>query len=53
MLMEEVFSTGIMKMGPSRVDPEGLVGVFNLELVAGLPAVRNFGLAAKNLLGLK
>jgi hypothetical protein len=40
MLMEELFSKGIMKMGPSRVDPERQVGVFNLEVVASLPALR-------------
>jgi hypothetical protein len=40
MLMERLFSTGIMKMGPSRVDPERQVGVFNPGFVAGLPALR-------------
>jgi hypothetical protein len=40
MLIERLFSSGIMKMGPSRVDPERQVGVFNPAVVAGLPAVR-------------
>ena len=40
MLMERLFSTGIMKMGPSRVDPRRQVGVFNPVFVADLPALR-------------
>ena len=40
MPIERLFSSGIMKMGPSRVDPERQVGVFNPAVVAGLPAVR-------------
>ena len=32
--------TGIMKMGPSRVDPARQVGVFDPSFVAGLPALR-------------
>jgi hypothetical protein len=40
MLMQQLFSTGIMKMGPSRVDPARQVGVFDPGLVAGLPALR-------------
>jgi hypothetical protein len=40
MLMEQLFSSGIMKMGPSRVDPQRQVGVFNLDFVSGLPALR-------------
>lgn len=40
MLMERLFSTGIMRMGPSRVDPSSQVGVFNLEFVAAMPALR-------------
>ena len=40
MLMEQLFSRGIMQMGPSRVDPERQVGVFNPAYVAGLPALR-------------
>ena len=40
MLMERLFSTGIMKMGPSRVDPARQVGVFNPDYVSGLPALR-------------
>ncbi len=40
MLMERLFSSGIMKMGPSRVDPDRQVGVFNPGFVAGLPELR-------------
>ena len=40
MLMQRLFSTGIMKMGPSRFDPDRQVGVFNSDLVATLPAQR-------------
>jgi len=40
MLMEDLFSSGIMAMGPSRVDPNRRVGVFNPGFVAGLPALR-------------
>lgn len=40
MLIERLFSTGVMQMGPSRVDPERQVGVFNPEFVATLPALR-------------
>lgn len=40
MLMERLFSMGIMKMGPSRVDPQRQVGVFNPGFVAGLPGLR-------------
>jgi hypothetical protein len=40
MLMQQLFSTGIMKMGPSRVDPARQVGVFDPNFVAGLPAQR-------------
>jgi hypothetical protein len=39
-LMEQLFSNGIMKMGPSLVGPERQVGVFNFGFVAGLPALR-------------
>ena len=38
--MDRLFSEGIMQMGPSRVDPARQVGVFNLQRVAGLPAIR-------------
>jgi hypothetical protein len=34
MLMQELFSRGIMKMGASRNDPSRQVGVFNREFVA-------------------
>jgi hypothetical protein len=40
MLMEELFSRGIMKMGPARNDPARQVGVFNMEFVSTLPALR-------------
>lgn len=40
MLMEQLFSKGIMQMGPSRVDPARQVGVFNPASVVGLPAAR-------------
>jgi hypothetical protein len=40
MLMERLFSAGIMKMGPSRVDEARQVGVFNPRFVAGLPELR-------------
>lgn len=38
MLIERLFSSGIMQMGPSRVDPQRQVGMFNPAAVAGLPA---------------
>ena len=40
MLMAELFSRGIMVMGPSRVDPSRQVGVFKPDYIAGLPALR-------------
>jgi hypothetical protein len=40
MLIEELFSRGIMTMGPSRIDPARQVGVFHREFVASLPALR-------------
>jgi hypothetical protein len=40
MLMERLFSAGIMKMGPSRVDATRQVGIFNPGFVAGLPELR-------------
>ena len=40
MLMERLFSSGIMQMGPSRIDPDRQVGVFNPDAVAGLPTAR-------------
>ena len=39
MLMEKLFSSGIMQMGPSRADPGRQVGVFNPATAAGLPAL--------------
>lgn len=40
MLIERLFSIGIMTMGPSRLDPSRQVGVFNPAAIAGLPALR-------------
>ena len=40
MLIEELFSRGIMTMGPSRNDPSRQVGIFNSAFVAKLPALR-------------
>jgi hypothetical protein len=40
MLMEQLFSSGLMRMGPSRTDPDRQVGVFNPGAVAGLPEIR-------------
>jgi hypothetical protein len=40
MLMEELFGRGIMRMGPARDDPDRPVGVFNLEFVSTVPALR-------------
>jgi hypothetical protein len=39
-LIEELFSSGVMQMGSSRVDPGRQVGVFNPAAVAGLPELR-------------
>jgi len=40
MLMEELFSRGVMTMGPSRSDPARQVGVFGPEAVAQHSAIR-------------
>ena len=40
MLIEELFSRGIMTMGPSRSNPRVQVGVFNTDFVSSLPARR-------------
>src|ERR1700746_3294577 len=40
MLMQRLFSAGIMKMGLSRLDPGRQVGVFDPNFLAGLPALR-------------
>lgn len=40
MLMEELFSRGIMTMGPSRTDPQRQVGIFRPDFVSTLPALR-------------
>jgi len=39
-LMEELFVSGVMQMGPSQVDPGRQVGVFNPGAVADLPALK-------------
>jgi len=40
MLMEELFSRGIMTMGPSKNDPARHVGIFKSDYLAELPALR-------------
>lgn len=40
MLMEQLFSSGLMQMGPSRVDPNRTVGVFNPSAIGDLPQLR-------------
>jgi hypothetical protein len=40
MLIEELFSRGIMTMGASRTDPKRQVGTFNSNLVSRLPGLR-------------
>jgi hypothetical protein len=40
MLMEELFSRGVMQMGASKADPARQVGVFRPEAVAPLAAIR-------------
>jgi hypothetical protein len=40
MLIEELFSRGVMAMGPSRIDSSRQVGVFNPGFVSGLPSLR-------------
>lgn len=40
MLMEELFSRGIMTMGPSRNNAGAQVGIFNSSVVSKLPALR-------------
>jgi hypothetical protein len=40
MLIEKLFSSGVMTMGPSRFDPTRQVGVFRPEAISGLPAIR-------------
>ncbi len=44
MLIEQLFSSGIMKMGPSRLDPERQVGIFNPGFIAGIPELHSAGL---------
>ena len=45
MLIEELFSKGVMTMGASRVDPSRQVGVFRPEATAGLAAAREAEMA--------
>src|SRR5262249_33358653 len=40
MLMEELFSRGIMTIGASPIDPGRQIGVFNQAALAGFPAAR-------------
>ncbi len=40
MLIEKLFSAGIMEMGSSRVEPGRQVGVFNPAFLRSLPALR-------------
>jgi hypothetical protein len=40
LLIEKLFSAGIMKMGPSRADPGRQVGIFDPAFVSNLPALR-------------
>lgn len=40
MLIEELFSRGVMTMGPSRTDPSRQVGVFNAGVISQLPILR-------------
>lgn len=40
MLIEQLFSQGIMTMGPSRLDPQRQVGVFPPDLMGKLSAAR-------------
>lgn len=40
MLIQELFSSGVMKMGPSRNDPSRQIGVFNPEVIATYSAMR-------------
>ena len=40
MLMERLFSSGVMQMGASRVDPSRGGGVFNPAALTGLPELR-------------
>jgi len=40
MLIEQLFSQGIMTMGPSRLDPQRQVGVFAPDLIQRLAAAR-------------
>jgi len=40
MLMERLFSSGVMRMGPSRMEPTRMVGVFNPDCIAGMAPQR-------------
>jgi hypothetical protein len=41
MLIAELFSQGVMRMGPSRLDPDRQVGIISPDLVSTLPALRS------------
>jgi hypothetical protein len=43
MLIEELFSRGIMTMGPSRMDPTRQVGIFSSNSVSTLPGLSGRG----------
>ncbi len=40
MLIEELFSKGLMTMGASKADPERQVGIFRPEAISQLPAIK-------------
>jgi hypothetical protein len=40
MLMEELFSRGIMTMGPSRIEPTRQIGVFNSDMLKKFQAMK-------------
>jgi hypothetical protein len=39
-LIETLFARNVMHIGPSRNDPQRMVGTFNPDFLAGLPALR-------------
>ncbi|HUB78934.1 MAG TPA: hypothetical protein VMB03_09070 [Bryobacteraceae bacterium] len=45
MRIEELFSKGVMTMGPSRIDPSRQVGVFRPGAIAGLAVRREAEMA--------
>jgi len=40
MVIEQLFSRGVMKMGPSQVDPSRQTGIFNSDVLSSLQALR-------------